>query len=316
MWYTGIVQVSKFSSNGTFSAKIDGEDRFIDDVYPISISAREKGGIISPPKRGDKCLIFLDKSNRGYGLLTWTPMSDPATNTLSLSPNFPKSLQPEDIWIGSSESNYICLRGVGNLELSSAPMCYITLSSVEKKITNYCYNYEILAQGMTVTHSYNSITGITHQEIYQDRPIGTAPPKPSLNENGFYDYSIIDSYGEVKSQLTVDKLGEIKLKLGQIDVSVDITQGVQIAVNEPSTTKVSIDLLGNVDIKTDMVVKIDGSQVQLGKGATHPAVMGDVFNIAYGSHFHTAPSGVSGGPTSPPVTPLPPNVLSTKVLIA
>lgn len=310
MIYPGIVTATKLETTGTFSAVLD-DGRLIDDVYPMSISARMKGGIISPPKRNDKCLVFFDKNGRAYGLFTWVSSAD-KDNNLTLTPNFPKNLHSEDVWIGSTERNYICLRGVGNIEFVSAPMCYITLSSVQKKITNYCYNYEVWAQGMTLLHKSDTLKGISHQEIYQDQPNSAT--------GNFYDYSIIDALSITKARLTVDKLGVIQLKLGQISVGLQ-PAAVEIQVNEPSTTKVTIDLLGNVEIKTEMTVMIDGSMIQVGgKGATHPAVRGDMLMTGHLGHTHlyVAPAVPAPGPPVPtgPATPLPPNILSTKVLVA
>jgi len=59
-------------------------------------------------------------------------------------------------------------------------------------------------------------------------------------------------------------------------------------------------------------VTVDASHVELGSGASQPVVLGTALQTYLSAHVHT--TGVPGFPTSPPVVPLPPTALSTKVM--
>jgi uncharacterized protein involved in type VI secretion and phage assembly len=58
-------------------------------------------------------------------------------------------------------------------------------------------------------------------------------------------------------------------------------------------------------------VSVNASHVDLGSGASQPVILGTTFATYLATHVHT--TGVPGLPTSPPVTPMPPTALSTKV---
>jgi uncharacterized protein involved in type VI secretion and phage assembly len=62
-------------------------------------------------------------------------------------------------------------------------------------------------------------------------------------------------------------------------------------------------------------IQIDGaSSIELGSGASEALVKGKTFMSLFNAHTHT--SSMPGSPTSPPVAPLTPAVLSTKVTTA
>lgn len=62
-------------------------------------------------------------------------------------------------------------------------------------------------------------------------------------------------------------------------------------------------------------VKIEAAaSLELGQGATEALVKGQTFMSLFNSHTHT--SGMSGSPTSPPMVPMTPAALSTKVKTA
>ena len=83
---------------------------------------------------------------------------------------------------------------------------------------------------------------------------------------------------------------------------------------------------GNITVQADNQVTIDGPQVtvkanliKLGSdGAAHPVPLGDLLVTAFSTHTHLVPAlpNPTGAtiPTLPPAVPLPPSVLSTKVL--
>lgn len=73
------------------------------------------------------------------------------------------------------------------------------------------------------------------------------------------------------------------------------------------TAKVEIDPTGNVTV--------DGVMISIGQGAVDPAVLGNALLTYLNSHTHTAPAGVAGGPTTPPIVPATAAILSTKVKV-
>ena len=65
-----------------------------------------------------------------------------------------------------------------------------------------------------------------------------------------------------------------------------------------------------VTVKTGAVVTIEGSQVAIAGSGGEPLVKGATFLGLFNAHVHTCTA--PGSPTSPPMVPLTPGVLTTK----
>jgi uncharacterized protein involved in type VI secretion and phage assembly len=88
------------------------------------------------------------------------------------------------------------------------------------------------------------------------------------------------------------------------------TAGGQKVVLDGSSSMITIEAT-NVAVKATSVA-IQAGRVELGTGASEPLVLGTSFATYFAAHVHTTTS--PGNPTSPPTVPMPPNVLSTKVV--
>jgi uncharacterized protein involved in type VI secretion and phage assembly len=67
----------------------------------------------------------------------------------------------------------------------------------------------------------------------------------------------------------------------------------------------------NVALKATSVA-VQSGHIELGDGASEPVILGTTFATFFAAHVHT--TGIPGFPTSPPVAPMPPKALSTKVM--
>lgn len=65
---------------------------------------------------------------------------------------------------------------------------------------------------------------------------------------------------------------------------------------------------GGVEVSST-TIKISGSQVTVGSGSAEPLIKGQSFMTAFNSHIHNATA--IGAPTSPPLTPMTPVMLTT-----
>lgn len=84
-------------------------------------------------------------------------------------------------------------------------------------------------------------------------------------------------------------------------------QGKAINVTAASGGSVSVSADGPISLTSKKSVTIDAPQVtlksssiDLGGGATEPAVLGQQLAVQYGAHVH----GTGTGPSTPPTTPL------------
>lgn len=70
----------------------------------------------------------------------------------------------------------------------------------------------------------------------------------------------------------------------------------------------------SITLNSDGTVVIDG-RIKLGAAAVEKALKGDSFVAAFMTHSHLQVPPAPGAVTGPPITPIPPNVYSTKTLI-
>lgn len=98
----------------------------------------------------------------------------------------------------------------------------------------------------------------------------------------------------------------IRTKAGHEILFDDKSKDIRITTAQGGTVTVNAD--GSITLKAPKVT-VDADAIELGAGAAHQAVLGDLLQTAFNTHTHTAPNG----PTSPPVAPLSPTTLSSKV---
>lgn len=86
----------------------------------------------------------------------------------------------------------------------------------------------------------------------------------------------------------------------------------EIRITTAEGGNVTVTATGEIKLSAKKVT-IEADSVDLGGGATQRAVLGDAFKTAFDTHTHTATGPTA--PTTPPVLPLPPAVLSSKVTV-
>lgn len=138
----------------------------------------------------------------------------------------------------------------------------------------------------------------------------------SIDKNG----SILAAgHNGASLSIEVDK-SEVVLKSDQgptvtLDASGAVAVGLNGAKVEILDGKVRISGLTDVTLAAQKVT-LDAASVDLGTGATSPAVLADGLIAFFGRHIH--PTGLPGAPTSPPAEPMfaPSPVFSTSVKVA
>lgn len=107
--------------------------------------------------------------------------------------------------------------------------------------------------------------------------------------------------------------GQKRLVISDFENNQITVEAGEITIETQRGDKVSLNS-GGVTIHSQ-TVKIEAAQsLELGVGATEALVKGQSFMALFNAHTHT--SGMPGSPTSPPVAPMTPDLLSTKVKTA
>lgn len=124
---------------------------------------------------------------------------------------------------------------------------------------------------------------------------------------------IEDSENSTQYILIEDKNGNmIKLDYQNNELTINSVGKTNFDTAEDRTDSVggnlSININGNCIINASGDTTVEGSSVKLGAMAVESAIKGDSFKLLFDTHTHTGPSG-------PPVSPLDPSVLSTKIKI-
>jgi uncharacterized protein involved in type VI secretion and phage assembly len=101
------------------------------------------------------------------------------------------------------------------------------------------------------------------------------------------------------------------------DVAAKITvatkEGASIVIEKSG--KITVDSSQGAKVTLDgSRATVDASQISLGQGASQQLVLGNAFMALFNAHVHT--SSPSGGPTTSPVTPMTPTILSSKTKTA
>ena len=102
----------------------------------------------------------------------------------------------------------------------------------------------------------------------------------------------------------------IRTKVGHEVLLDDGAKEIRITTADGGT--VTVTATGEIKLVAKKVT-IEADRIDLGGGATQKAVLGDALKTAFDTHTHTATGPTA--PTTPPVVPLPPTVLSPKVTV-
>lgn len=93
-------------------------------------------------------------------------------------------------------------------------------------------------------------------------------------------------------------------------VTLETASGESVVL-DGSSSQVTIEAT-NVVVKATSVA-LQSGQVEIGNGAVQPVILGTTFATYFAAHVHTTTA--PGAPTSPPTVPMPPNALSTQVMV-
>ena len=85
--------------------------------------------------------------------------------------------------------------------------------------------------------------------------------------------------------------------------------GAKITVTTGQGTEITLD--GSSVVVKGTTIKLQGTSIELGDGASEPVILGQQFYTAIATHTHNVT--MIGAPSGPPVPPIPPTVLSQTV---
>lgn len=159
----------------------------------------------------------------------------------------------------------------------------------------------------------------THRERNQDRKL--------LRTRVGHQLLFEDTSGARKVQLTTagghtleldDQGKKVTLRTAQGHVLTLDDGGQSVTLRTSGGQSITLDGGGaSISVQATSVqvqattVAVQAGTVELGSPAREPVLMGATFAALFAAHFHT----VGPIPTSPPVTPVPPNALSTQVIV-
>lgn len=119
--------------------------------------------------------------------------------------------------------------------------------------------------------------------------------KAQMDLNTMGQLNVNASQGTLETKATLD------LKSGMINIE---SQGtLSIKANGP----VSVESAAMCTVKGEMVT-VDAKIINLGQGAASALIKGTEFLTFFNTHMHTCPP--MGGPSTPPIVPMTPNMLS------
>lgn len=91
----------------------------------------------------------------------------------------------------------------------------------------------------------------------------------------------------------------------------DLVLNVTGDINVTGQGKAVVNVTGDANVTSKGNVNVEGKMINLGANASDAVIKGDTFKKYFDTHIH--PTAV--GPTGPPVSPMPPPSLSTKVRV-
>jgi uncharacterized protein involved in type VI secretion and phage assembly len=143
--------------------------------------------------------------------------------------------------------------------------------------------------------------------------------KPSSHKQKTKDQKLIRTkagheliFDDHEKKLTLKTPGGLTLELDDNPKKVTVkTASGQSVVLDGSSSAITIEAT-NVSVKATSVA-VQSGHIELGDGASEPVILGTTFQKIFETHTHT--STAPGAPTTPPIVPVPPNALSTKVMV-
>jgi uncharacterized protein involved in type VI secretion and phage assembly len=108
-------------------------------------------------------------------------------------------------------------------------------------------------------------------------------------------------------ELTIDDVAGTLKAATQGGASVLIEKSGKVTIDTSAGAKITLE--GSNATVEGAQVQINSSSISLGNAASQKLVLGDLFMTLFNAHVHT--SSVPGSPTSPPVTPMTPTMLSS-----
>jgi phage baseplate assembly protein V len=112
-------------------------------------------------------------------------------------------------------------------------------------------------------------------------------------------------------RVTLKSKGGLTVELDDTGKKVTVTTAAgPSVVLDGSSSSITIEAT-SVTVKATSVA-LQAGHVELSQGAAEPVILGTTFAAYFATHVHTTTA--PGFPTSPPIAPMPPNALSTKVL--
>ena len=127
------------------------------------------------------------------------------------------------------------------------------------------------------------------------------------------DSSITIEHKESKS--IIELIGDVINIVSTKEINVTADDTVNITATKQVNVKTEtafVDASKQVEVKSDKVIIDHATTIELGKGATEKAVLGNKIMTLFNSHTHI---GNMGAPTSPPMKPMTPAELSQKKVV-
>ena len=143
--------------------------------------------------------------------------------------------------------------------------------------------------------------------------------KPSSHRQKTKDQKLIRTkagheivFDDHDKKVTVKSAGGLTLELDDDPKKVTLkTASGQSVTLDGSSSEVKIEAT-SVSVQATSVA-LKATQVELCNGAAEPVILGASFSAFFAAHVHT--TTIPGFPTTPPVVPVPPTMLSTKVMV-
>jgi uncharacterized protein involved in type VI secretion and phage assembly len=144
-----------------------------------------------------------------------------------------------------------------------------------------------------------------------------------IRTKGGHELVMDDTSGSERTRLTTAGGHTLDLDDAGKKVTVASTAGHSVLIDE-NAQSIAIETAGGQSVSLDGAsgkitisatsVTLDATAISLGSAAAQSVVLGTTFLALFNAHVHT--TGIPGGPTSPPVPPLTPAILSqtTKTL--
>jgi uncharacterized protein involved in type VI secretion and phage assembly len=143
--------------------------------------------------------------------------------------------------------------------------------------------------------------------------------KPSSHRDKTTDRKLIRTkagheivFDDHDKRVTLTTAGGLTLEMDDDSKKVTLrTSTGERVVLDGSSSQVSIEATNAVVKATS--VALQSGHVEIGNGAAQPVILGTTFATYFAAHVHTTTA--PGLPTSPPTVPMPPNALSTQVMV-